>query len=175
MTKPYVNSGYIRKENDDYQTIDPRCVRGLLDCVLIDGHVVDCCAPNGSGIVNELSKQGINADGVEDAFATIQAKWIITNPPYRRDIVDKILLAQIERVRAKEIVGFASLMRSNFDFAKSRFHMFSDVYYAGQVKLMFRPWWSEDKKAQPIHNFVWHIWRNDKYFDNPIILYWRER
>lgn len=176
MNKPYVQSNYDRVENDNYQTIDSRCVQGLLDCVIIDGLVVDCCSPNGSGIVRELSRLRVNSCGTSDAFAdVIIAKWIVTNPPYKRDIVDKILWKQIQRVKNKEIVGFATLMRSNFDFAKSRFHMFgANEHYAGQVKLMFRPWWSEDKKAQPIHNFIWHIWRNDKFFDNPIVLYWRE-
>lgn len=175
MTVPYVHSKYERIKDDNYQTVDPRCVRALLDCVIIKGHVVDCCAPNGSAIVDELAKLGVNVDGAGDAFSDFHADWVVTNPPYDRKIVDKILYRQIERVMNKEITGFATLMRSNFDFAKSRFEMFDNTYYAGHVKLMFRPWWSEDKKAQPIHNFVWHIWRNDKMFDLPVVLYWREK
>jgi hypothetical protein len=47
-------------------------------------------------------------------------------------------------------------------------------YYYGQIKMLFRPWWSEDHSAQPIHNYVWHIWRKShKYFMGkyPITLY----
>jgi hypothetical protein len=37
--------------------------------------------------------------------------------------------------------------------------MFDHPYYYGQIKLRFRPWWSEERTAQPIHNYVWHVWR----------------
>jgi len=173
--KPYVQSNYARKENDDYQTIDSRCIQALLDCVSISGVIVDVCSPNGSGIIYELCKRNLVAVEIDDAFEHFTvANWVVTNPPYKRDIVDKILHRQIERVEKNEVTGFATLMRSNFDFAKSRYDMFTNPYYAGQVKMMFRPWWSEEKKFQPIHNFVWHIWRNDKFFDNPVVLYWKE-
>lgn len=174
MSKPYATSNYARVEDDNYQTIDPRCVAALMDCVQIIGRVVDCCAPSGSKIVEEMTKLGIMATGVSDALGDIYADWIVTNPPYKRGLVDQILNRQIERVRCNEVTGFATLMRNNFDFAKSRWDMFTNTLYAGQVHMMFRPWWSEDKKAQPIHNYVWHIWRNDKAFDLPVVLYWRE-
>jgi hypothetical protein len=174
MNKPYVHSNYERIKNDDYQTIDKRCVQALLDCVIINGHVVDCCASHGSGIVNELAKLGVNVDGVNNAFSYYSANWIVTNPPYTRGLVDEILWHQIRRIETGTITGFATLMRSNFDFAKTRWDMFNNTHYAGQVKMMFRPWRSEDKKFSPIHNFVWHIWRNDKFFDSPVVLYWKE-
>lgn len=175
MKKPYVHSNYPRKANDDYQTVDPRCVQGLVGTIYISRQerVVDCCAPNGSGIVEELQRLGYISYGVDDAFGDIKAAWVVTNPPYKRPKVDQILERQIERVKKGEIVGFAALMRNNFDFAKSRWDMFTNTLYAGQIHLMFRPYWVEEKKSSPIHNFVWHVWRNDVVFDRSVVIYWK--
>lgn len=174
MKKPYVHSNYARKEGDDYQTIDRRCVKALVDCVPMAGVLVDCCAPNGSGIVNFLKEMGFEASGVGDASSDFYADWIVTNPPYDRGVVDEILTEQIVRVQLAEVIGFAALLRNNFDFAKSRYDMFTCKQYHGQVHMMFRPWWSEEKKHQPIHNYVWHIWRIGGNRE-PFVRYWKEK
>lgn len=174
MNKPYVQSNFERKANDDYQTIDPRCVRALVNTVPMAGKIVDCCAPNGSGIVDELKMLGQNAVCVADAFSDFEADWIVTNPPYTKGLVDEILTEQIVRIQLAEVVGFAALLRNNFDFAKSRYDMFTIPQYHGQVHMMFRPYWSTEKKAEPIHNFVWHIWRINNYGE-PFVRYWREK
>lgn len=163
---PYVHSNYERVEGDFYPTIDKRCIYGLLEHVVPDGLCVDVCAPDGSGIVDTLKECGYKAAGLPDAFADnidldkfMPAQWVITNPPYDRKIVDKIIYRQIQRVDQKEIFGVACLLRSNFSHAKSRVDMFRDCeWYLGEIKLLFRPYWSEDRKASPIHNYVWHLW-----------------
>lgn len=172
MNKPYVQSNYARKENDDYQTIDPRCVLALVETIPMAGSIVDCCSPNGSGIVTELNRLNFIARGVSDAFGDFEADWVVTNPPYTRGLVDEILEAQIVRVQNGEFVGFAALLRNNFDFAKSRYDMFTNRFYFGQIHMMFRPWWSEDRSKQPIHNFVWHIWRPTHA--EAFVRYWKE-
>ena len=171
--KPYVHSNYERIEDDNYQTVDPRCVRALEYTVPIYGGVVDCCAPSGSGIVDEFISLGRNAIGVGDAFSDFKAEWVVTNPPYKRPLVDQILRRQIERVSTGEFYGFAALLRNNFDFAKTRWDMFTSENYWGQVHMMFRPWWSTEKKHQPIHNFVWHVWGQETD-DEPFVRYWKE-
>lgn len=171
---PFVHSNFERKDNDDYRTVDPRCVYGLLEHVRPTGLVVDPCSPEGSGIVDVLVECGYNAKCGDDAFAdAIHADWIITNPPYTRPLVDDIINRQIERVRGREIFGFACLLRAYFDHAKSRDGMFKkNTFYLGQIKLCFRPWWSESRGKQPIHHFVWHIWTGEAFFNSyPIILY----
>jgi hypothetical protein len=134
--------------------------------------IVDPCAPNGSGIVDQLRAAGFNAVGLPDAMGEFSGDWIITNPPYDRRIVDKIMTRQIERVAAGEFAGFASLNRAGFDFAKSRVDMFANCpQYFGQIKLLFRPYWTESRKAQPIHNYCWHIWIGKRETESPAVLY----
>ena len=173
MNKPYVQSNYERKENDDYQTIDPRCILALADTIKLWGRVVDCCAPNGSGIVKGLNDIGIHAEGKDDAFGYIKAEWIVSNPPYKKGLVDKIINAQLDRLG--EVEGVCMLLRNNFDFAKSRWDMFAaNPFYYGQIHMLFRPKWFTDDRASPIHNFVWHIWRL-RMSGKPVVEYWRER
>ena len=156
---PYVHSNFARVANDFYPTIDNRCVFGFLEHFAPNGLCVDVCAPDGSGIVDTLKASGYNAEGLPDAFAeNIKAQWIITNPPYKRGLVDEIINRQIQRVESGEVFGLAVLLRSNFDFAKGRKAMFDHPLYFGQIKLCFRPYWSEERTAQPIHNYVWQVW-----------------
>jgi len=167
---PFVHSNFERVANDFYPTIDSRCVYGFLEHFTPDGLCVDVCAPDGSGIVDTLKACGYKADGLPDAFAeNIVAQWITVNPPYKRGLVDEIINRQIQRLENKEVYGLAVLLRSNFDFAKGRKAMFDHPLYYGQIKLRFRPWWSDDRTAQPIHNYVWQIWKADA--TNPRVLF----
>lgn len=171
MTVPYVHSNFERIADDNYQTIDGRCVQALVDTVSLGGLIVDCCSPSGSGIVGFLKEKNFLALGLGNAFGVIEATWIVSNPPYVRGLVDKIINAQINRIG--EVEGVCMLLRNNFDFAKSRYEMFTSHLYWGQIHMMFRPWWSEDRKAQPIHNYVWHIWRLGAGKE-PVVKYWKE-
>lgn len=171
MTVPYVHSGYARKENDDYQTIDGRCIDALAETIFLDGKIVDICASHGSGIVSRLVEKGYNAEGSPQAFNVLEdAKWIVTNPPYDRAIVDRYAEHAIAHVQAKKVFGAVFLMRANWDMASSRARLFDTPFYKGQIRMRFRPWWSEERKAQPIHNYVWHIWANG--FSASLIHYW---
>ena len=176
MNKPYVHSNYERIKDDDYKTIDPRCVQALMKTYPVWGYVIDCCAPTGSGIVDNLLEYGVRAVGKDDAFAPVYfPDWIVTNPPYTRELVDEIVWHQIRRLENKEVLhGVAVLVRNNWDFAKKRYELFTHDYYAGQVHMMFRPWWSKEQKAEPIHNFVWHIWKVSEFKRTPEVWYWKE-
>ena len=180
MTKvPYVHSGYDRIKDDNYQTVDPRCVDALVH-QFCPYSIVDVCAPSGSGIVDRFIEIGLDARGVADAFDDTLLnryvdKWIVTNPPYTRPLVDDIIKEQIERIDESRILNVAMLLRSNFDFAKSRVSMFkNNPLYRGQIKMLFRPIWIEgEQRAQPIHNFVWHIWQ-EGYWNNKEVWYVEE-
>lgn len=162
MTTPFVKSNFERVPGDYYPTIDKRCVDAFLQIFVPQYRIIDPCSPNGSGIVDALVKRGHNAVCAADAFGDLMfCEWIVTNPPYERGLVDRIINRQIERVEKGEAQALAVLLRSGFDHAKSRATMFDSPLYAGQIKLRFRPWWSTDHAQAPIHNFVWQIWRNE--------------
>lgn len=157
----YVKSNYPRREEDFYETVDRRCVHGFLEHFVPAVKCIDVCSPSGSGIVRELNRLGYSAEGISDAFSDdLENCWIVTNPPYSRNLVDKIIYRQIDRISRGEVELVACLLRSNFPYAKSRVGMFSNnPYYYGEIKLMFRPYWSEERKRQPIHNYAWQIWK----------------
>ena len=159
MKVPFVHSNYERVKGDFYKTIDKRCTYSFLEHFAPTGLCVDVCSPDGSGIVDTLLERGYQAEGLADAFDDVTAQWIVTNPPYKRGLVDKIINRQIKRVLNDEAYGLAVLLRSNFAYAKGRVEMFDSPLYFGEIKMRFRPWWSEDRKASPIHNYSWHIWR----------------
>lgn len=160
---PYVHSSYERKKDDFYKTIDERCTIGFLQQFKPNGLCIDICSPSGSGIVDVLLKYGYKALCVGDAFERdIKCQWIVTNPPYKRPLVDQIIERQLKRLADNEVQNMALLLRSNFDFAKTRAWMFGNKLYSGQIKLLFRPWWSEQRKSSPIHNYCWHIWSSKK-------------
>lgn len=171
MKVPYVHSNFPRIEDDNYQTIDPRCIRALVAKINMCGKIVDPCSPSGSGIVMRLQALGFDARGEANAFGDWQADWVVTNPPYRKGLVDAIVTEQIVRVQNREFFGFAALLRTNFDHAKTRKEMFENPSYLGQIKMCFRPYWTEERKHSPIHNYAWHIWSQDAG-QYPVVMYW---
>lgn len=164
---PFVKSNYKRRKNDHYPTIDTRCVDALLDSNLsLFNYVWDCCSINGSGILDRLRHHKKIVYQGKDAFTLNPSKgkrieWIISNPPYERSKVIKIIEFQVARLNIGQISGVAMLLRTGFDHAKAYQKLFRDCpYYAGQIKLTFRPVWIKGKPiASPIHNYVWHIWQ----------------
>jgi len=170
MTVPYVHSRFQRREHDHYPTLDSRCIDALLDSWPIRGLLVDCCAPTGSGIVDYLRSHGFEARCAPDAHAPIKCGWIVTNPPYRRVLVDQIANDVVFQVRCGLADGAAMLMRANWDMAACREALFADPLYRGQTRMRFRPWWSEDRTAQPIHNYAWHVWAEGQ--GEPVVRYW---
>lgn len=177
----FVRSGHERIANDNYQTVDHRCVQAFVETMngrYFSGEeiVTDVCSPTGSGILDYFEGTNTTVNTCSDAFAAIpKTTWIITNPPYERNIVDKIILRQLERLRYGVVYGFAALLRTGFDHAKTRKIMFKDeTMYLGQIKMLFRPVWFVDTDTTPIHNYVWHIWLADLngYQHHPELYYW---
>lgn len=160
----FVKSKYPRRAGDFYPTIDSRCVKALVETLpaLKIMSIIDPCAPDGSGIVDSLLAMGIKARGTPNAYAkNLKADFIVSNPPYDRGVVDKIINAQVLRLAdsSSPFIGACMLLRTGFDHAKKYAYLFRDCqYYAGQIKLTFRPRWIEDSKGSPIHNYVWHVW-----------------
>lgn len=176
----FVKSNYPRREGDYYPTIDSRCVKALMETLPYIGRglICDPCAPSGSGIIDSLLEMGYKAKGLGDAYKKrlpTGTQWVVSNPPYDRGVVQKIIQRQINRVAAGEVEGIAMLMRSTFDHAKKYMPLFcNSIYYAGQIKLTFRPRWIEESKGSPIHNYVWHVWDDEakRVKSNTWVKYW---
>ncbi|MBI5954346.1 MAG: hypothetical protein HY865_22035 [Chloroflexi bacterium] len=176
---PYVKSNFPRVPGDYYPTIDKRCVYALLQHLPVRKQqiIFDVCAPQGSGIISTFKELGYSGSFCKpDAFdEVVMADWIATNPPFTRPLVDQIIERQIERVRHNHVGGFACLLRSNFDFAKTRKHIFqNEPLYYGKIQMLFRPYWFEKREGdkEPIHHYVWHIWRYSREpFYNKTIMY----
>lgn len=175
--KTFMNSGYARVAGDNYKTIDSRCTYAFLEHFHPTGMCVDVCSPSGSGIVDTLLDCGYLALGLPDAFAEhlgYGAEWIISNPPYTRDLVDKIIWRQIKRLIDGEVKGVAMLMRWQFDHSASRRLMFAlNDYYFGQIKTLFRPRWFEKRPgdSQGMHPFIWHIWKIGGPYYSHVVLH----
>jgi hypothetical protein len=96
------------------------------------------------------------AQGVEFLYRALETgvSAIITNPPYA--------LAQefIERaLRLDETRLVAMLLRTDFDHAASRAHLFADcAMFAKKVVLTKRIRWFEGSKGSPSFNHCWMIW-----------------
>lgn len=177
MTNPkMMNSGRPRIEDDDYKTIDPRCINALFEWFgkFKDQLCIDPCSPTGSGIIEQLASNKIQCFGMPDYRERYACNWVISNPPYKRPLVDNIVWNMIDRLGGDVTGGVALLLRTNFDHAKGRVMFFRDnPHYYGQIKMMFRPRWFEkhDGDATPFHNFVWHIWTASTMHDDPILMY----
>jgi hypothetical protein len=132
------------------------------------------CADMGSSIVDYLKILEKPAVALSDAFADdllddsdMPISWGVTNPPYDRSKVLKILERQVERVRQQTLIdgglhGFATLMRTAFDHGKAYRKLFESKFYSGQIKLCFRPYWTDERHVMPFHSYAWHIWTFDK-------------
>jgi hypothetical protein len=156
------NSGYERKERDSYETPE-----WVTDALIPHLPTVPCVVWEpacGTGkMVAALRRAGFDvvaSDIVEGRdFLTEPAprpfRAIITNPPY------ELATAFIER--ALHIVpadGFvAMLLRTDFDHAKTRQHLFGDcAWFWKKVVLIKRIKWFESSKGGPSFNHAWYIW-----------------
>jgi len=87
---------------------------------------------------------------------------IITNPPYKNSLAQRF--AEHALALTMERNGFvAMLLRTDFDHAKNRRHLFRDCYaFMGKVVLLKRiVWFVEDNgkpKASPSENHAWFLW-----------------
>jgi hypothetical protein len=85
------------------------------------------------------------------------ADAIITNPPY--ELATEFVQRALGNVPNGGIV--AMLLRTDFDHAKTRGHLFAKhPSFAKKVVLTKRIKWFEDSKGQPSFNHAWFIWHH---------------
>ena len=178
-------SGYERKEADVYETpawvthalcgqldlaskriLEPACGSGQMVQALMDrGH---------------LSVAGYDIRYMGQNFLERQSardfEAIVTNPPYElaREFCEHAL-DLMEPVRGM----VAMLLRTDFDHAVSRSHLFGDhPAFAKKLVLTKRIAWFVEAngkpKASPSFNHAWYIW-NWKHIGPPTISYGPER
>lgn len=154
-------SGYERKERDLYET--PAWVTEALRPHLYGGifHVWEPACGSGK-MVRALQSFGLTVNGTDiengtdfllhDCGLDDGYEAIITNPPYA--------LAQefIEHSLRQPVSVVAMLLRTDYDHAKSRLHLFDDPRFSKKVVLTKRIQWFEDSKGSPSFNHAWFIW-----------------
>jgi hypothetical protein len=90
------------------------------------------------------------------------AQAIITNPPYVlacEFIWHAITLMRVQKPDGNYTGGLvAMLLRTDFDHAKTRSHLFERAQFAKKVVLTKRIKWFEDSKGSPSFNHAWFIW-----------------
>lgn len=163
-------SGYERKERDLYET--PEWVtQALLPHLPTLGAIWEPACGSGK-MLRVLEKSGAYLMGSDlhngpDSDFLLQelphgSEWnaIITNPPYELGTeFCEHALRLMEPVRGM----VAMLMRTDFDHAKSRTHLFRDCpAFTKKLVLMKRIAWFVEAngkpKASPSFNHAWYIW-----------------
>lgn len=170
-------SGYERKERDLYETPD-WVTEALLPHLSKLLRVWEPACGSGQ-MLRVLSRHamayGTDIDGGNDflaAEALADVDAIITNPPY------ELATEFCERsLKLMEPVGgfVAMLLRTDFDHAKSRTHLFRDCpAFAKKLVLMKRICWFVEAdgkpKASPSFNHAFYIW-DWKHEGPPVLAY----
>ena len=173
------DSGYERKERDCYET--PTWVTEALVGYIDTKKFVWEPACGSGKMVNALRDKGFEVVGSDietgDDFLKAaalhhsQVQAIVTNPPYvhATEFVEKAL-----RLTQPVSGMVAMLLRTDFDHAKSRKHLFGGCKaFWCKLVLTRRIKWFEDSKGQPSFNHAWFIWdwQNFAYGNEPIIQY----
>lgn len=157
-------SGYERKERDLYET--PEWVTDALVGFIDTKRILWEPAAGSGKMVRALLKHGFEVLGSDidegddflqaDGCFTPAAEAIVTNPPYvlAREFIEHALDLMKP---SKGMV--AMLLRTDFDHATSRRHLFADCPpFWTKIVLTKRIRWFEDSKGQPSFNHAWFIW-----------------
>jgi hypothetical protein len=157
------DSGYERKERDLYET--PAWVTEALRPHLTDIKSIWEPASGNGAMVRVFEGWGlpsIDYTDIETGFDFLQQparpiEAIVTNPPYvlAREFIEHALkLMTWDGTRLA-----AMLLRTDFDHAKTRQHLFSGCpAFAKKLVLTKRIKWFAESKGQPSFNHAWYVW-----------------
>lgn len=84
---------------------------------------------------------------------------LVTNPPYSQA---QAFIKRALDLNTQRNGVVAMLLRSDYDSAVGRRHLFRDHNdFCMKVVLLWRPWWFEKKPGDcsPRHNYAWYIWK----------------
>jgi hypothetical protein len=183
-------SRYEREDFDAYHTVDPMCLDALLAAIPIhrDWRILEPAAGRGH-LVKGLRDAGYRVDArdliahpdplVDDIatgrnimeIATLAGyDAVITNLPYNEQ---DALLAHLLPMAERRGVLVATLTRAPWHIAKKRRALVHEhPNFEGIVMLPRRPWWSDERKAAPRHEFCWNVWgASPRCSLHPVIYY----
>lgn len=156
-------SGYARIERDAYET--PEWVTNALVCNLdYQGAIWEPACGSGK-MVNALRVDFTSVYGSDIAtgydFLKVpvlplrEFRAIITNPPYA--LAQEFIEHALKLLEPMGVV--AMLLRTDFDHAKTRQHLFGECkQFAKKLVLTRRIVWFDGPKAAPSFNHAWYIW-----------------
>ena len=169
-------SGYTRQPDDRYDT-PAWVVESLLPHVPPPPLSVWEPAAGGGKVARVLSAAGflVRATDIRDSGDFLMmhddAEAVITNPPYGK-AAEFIAHALARTRRAGGLV--AMLLRTDFDHARSRTHLFGGCkQFSKKLVLTRRIVWFERPGAAPSYNHAWFIW-SWRHSGPPIIAYQRQ-
>jgi hypothetical protein len=154
-------SGYERKPLDQYETPGWVTLALIPHLPVFTGRVWEP-ACGGGKMVAALRQAGFDVIGSDISQGAdflhhepeTAVRAIITNPPYAlaREFIERALCIDGNRI-------VAMLLRTDFDHAASRAHLFADCRrFAKKVVLTKRIRWFEDSIGSPSFNHCWMIW-----------------
>jgi len=161
------DSGYERVEHDVYETpgwVTQALVPHLKPSTAANSHVWEPAAASGK-IVTVFQERGYDIawSDIRDGqdffkFQETPAPNIITNPPFNlaTEFIEHAL-----RLTMPVDGLVAMLLRTDFDHAKTRAHLFRNNWaFSKKLVLTKRIVWFErdDKPAQPSFNHAWFVW-----------------
>ena len=169
------DSGYARVAFDQYETPEwvtkalvphiPPNVEWILEPACGSGKMARVLNHSGYALAVNDIQTGVDFLTFEERVAP---DAIITNPPYSlaTEFIEHAL--KMTKLRGGVV---AMLLRTDFDHAKSRRHLFADhPAFTKKLVLTKRIQWFEDSKSSPSFNHAWFIWDwTDK--NAPVIAY----
>jgi hypothetical protein len=155
-------SGYERKERDLYETpawVTAALIPHLNDRLTAKRTVYEPAAGSGKMVAALAAAEFmVSADDISEGRDFLQCTSsdhdaIITNPPY--ELAKEFIERALDLMWPDRVV--AMLLRTDYDHAKTRQHLFR-APFARKVVLTKRIKWFEDTKGQPSFNHAWFIW-----------------
>lgn len=157
------DSGYERKERDCYETPEwvtkallphiPEQIRNVYEPAAGSGKMVRVLAGAGYAVDADDITEGRD---FRDCNKQYGLGGIITNPPYvlAKEFIEKAISLTCS-------AGFvAMLLRTDYDHARSRAHLFDEhtSFFAKKLVLRERIRWIEGSTGSPSFNHAWFMW-----------------
>ena len=168
-------SGYARKALDNYET--PEWVtKAVVPHLGSKLHIWEPAAGGGK-MVRALVAAGctVEASDIADGRdflrtpAIFNCDVIATNPPFSRA---REFIEHAIEVMQPSMGKVAMLLRTDYDHAKGRQHLFGQCsIFAKKLVLTRRIVWFEAPNAAPSFNHAWYIW-DWKHVGPPVLAYW---
>lgn len=172
------DSGYARKERDLYETPEwvtaallphlPRAPTAIWEPACGSGKMVRALTSSGAYVLG--SDIAIDNDDFLAGSLPHGTHWdaIITNPPYTH--AQAFIEHSLDLMRP--VIGLvAMLLRTDYDHAKTRQHLFSGCQvFTKKIVLTRRIKWFEESKGQPSFNHAWYVW-DWKNYGPPTLAY----